>query len=68
MLSPDLVQKIRKAYSRLKSYQKVDRAFSMYHSSVAYVVKNDYDREKKGDRRNALKPAKKAEICKKLSA
>ncbi len=52
MFSPDLVQKIRKAYSRLKNYRKVGRTFSMCHSSVAYVFKNDYDREKKGEPRS----------------
>ena len=47
MFSPDLVQKIRKAYSRTKNYRKVGKAFSMGPSSAWYVVKTDYNRPKK---------------------
>ncbi len=58
MFSPDLVQKIRKAYSRLKSYRKVGRTFSICHSSVAYVVctKKKGNREKKREPYKRLKP------------
>jgi hypothetical protein len=43
MYSKDLVQKVRKAYAKQKSYRKVAKAFLM----VEYIVKNDYSRPKK---------------------
>jgi hypothetical protein len=47
MFSPDLVHKIRKAFTRMKNYRKVGKAFTIGPSSAWYVVKTDYDRPKK---------------------
>jgi hypothetical protein len=38
MYSKDLVQKVRKAYAKHKSYRKVAKAFWMTHSSVKYIL------------------------------
>ena len=47
MYSKDFLQKVRKLYSKHKTYRKVASSLGMNHSTVRYMVKNDYSRVKK---------------------
>ncbi len=47
MYSDDLIEKVRASYKRKKNYRAVASHFGMHHSTVAYMVNNDYSRLKR---------------------
>lgn len=47
MHSEEMIEKVRKLYKKHKSYREVARKLEIDHSSVRYMINNDYTRTKK---------------------
>ncbi len=47
MHSEEFREKVRSVYDENKSYRETARILKLTHSTVAYIVKNSYERDKK---------------------
>jgi len=59
MHSVDFILKVRELYKTHKNYEKVAQILKMRHSSMQYMVKNNYNSLKKSVDENWLIPERK---------